>query len=81
MEKLNNTLVYQLQFWMVIVVYALYGILFISIFVLCCICCKEEAAYKNPNDAMEDKENVFASLDATLKNTTASQTVNGENNV
>ena len=81
MEKLNNTLVYQLQFWMVIIVYALYGILILSVFVLCCICCKEEAAYKKPNDAIEDKENVFASLDATLKKAREGNTVNGENNV
>ena len=81
MNNLNETLVYQLQFWMLIVAYSLYGLLILGLMVMCCICCREEAAYKTKNDEIENMENVFANLDATLKNLKKGETVIGDDNV
>ena len=67
MASLNHTLVYELQFWMLIAIFSLYGIMILAGCVMCCICCKEEAAYKTPKEDQPDLSNIFASLKTTLE--------------
>lgn len=81
LNKLDDTLVYQLQFWMLIVVYSLYGIMILAGIAMCCICCMEEAAYKTPNKDTEETDNVFANLQTSLENLKKGETVIGVDNV
>ena len=81
-EQLEQTLVYQLQFWMLIVIYSLYGIIIIAGIVVCCICCREEAAHTaSDDDEIESMEGVFANIDRTLKNVKERRPVSGDENV
>ena len=61
LTSLNHTLVYKLQFWMLIVSFSLYGIMILAGCVLCCIYCKEEATHKTPTEDPLDVSNTFAS--------------------
>ena len=81
LNKLDDTLVYQLQFWMLIVVYSLYGIMILAGIVMCCICCREEAAYKTPNKETEEIADTFANLKTSLENLKKGETVIGDDNV
>ena len=81
LATLNHTLVYELQFWMLIVTFSLYGIMIVGGCVMCCICCREEAAYKTPSQTDEEIANTFANLQATIDNLKKGETVIGDNNV
>lgn len=61
LANLNHTLVYKLQFWMLIVNFSLYGIIILGGCVTCCIYCKEEAAYKTSKENLLDVSNAFVS--------------------
>lgn len=79
LANLNHTLVYKLQFWMLIVSFSLYGIIILGGCVMCCICCKEEAAYKTSKETSLDVSNAFASLKETLEEDKVR--IAGDNNV
>lgn len=79
LANLNHTLVYKLQFWMLIISFSLYGIVILGGCAMCCIYCKEEAAYKTSRENSLDVTNAFATLKETLEEDKGK--IVGDNNV
>lgn len=80
LANLSHTVVYKLQFWMLIVSFSLYGIVILGGCAMCCICCKEEkAAYKTSRENSLDVTNAFATLKETLQEDKGK--IVGDNNV
>ena len=80
LSNLSHTVVYMLQLWMLIISFSLYGIMILAGCAMCCICCKEEAAYKTSREnSLVDVTNAFATLKETLEEDKGK--IVGDNNV
>lgn len=79
LDNLSETIIYQLQFWLIVIVYSIYAIIIFVGIVLCCCCACEESKTKITDN--EYLDNIFTDVNENDSKTITDTVSVEENNV